>query len=223
MWRGSAGRKTTTKTRRSTSARTRGEPRCIATPLEELTPTQRLGIRSVESRHHTEVTFRNATKGKARLFWLNYWGDEIAYKTLAPGQMHTQQTFETHPWTFATFSDDDDEGETRRQRLVTDGGAAVFWPTRERRGDRRGRRRRRARRASTAPRASEGGEGPAGSRQGVRDSRAGVYAVDARGSRDEISPFFQARLQGARALARATPRRGPDGTGGSRAAVPERR
>ena len=99
-------------------------------PLEELTPTQRLGIRSVESRHHTEVTFRNATKGKARLFWLNYWGDEIAYKTLAPGQMHTQQTFETHPWTFATFSDDDDEGETRRRRLVTDGGAAVFWPTR---------------------------------------------------------------------------------------------
>ena len=76
------------------------------------------------------MTFRNATKGKARLFWLNYWGDEIAYKTLAPGQMHTQQTFETHPWTFATFSDDDDEGETRRRRLVTDGGAAVFWPTR---------------------------------------------------------------------------------------------
>ena len=104
-------------------------------PLEALEPTRHLGIRSVESRHHTEVTFLNATKGKARLFWLNYWGEEIRYKTLAPGQMHTQQTFETHPWTFATVSDDEDddddaEGVTRRRRLVTDGGAAVFWPTR---------------------------------------------------------------------------------------------
>ena len=71
-------------------------------PLGELTPTERLGIRSRESRWHTEVTFRNATDGKARLFWLNYWGEEVRYKTLEPGQAHTQQTFETHPWTFAT-------------------------------------------------------------------------------------------------------------------------
>ena len=130
MWRGSRGEEDDDKDAPIDFSTDAWRAPMYRDPLEELTPTQQLGIRSVESRHHTEVTFRNATKGKARLFWLNYWGDEIAYKTLAPGQMHTQQTFETQPWTFATFSDDDDEGETRRRRLVTDGGAAVFWPTR---------------------------------------------------------------------------------------------
>ena len=134
MWRGSRGEEDDDKDAPIDFSTDAWRSPMYRDPLEDLTPTQRLGIRSVESRHHTEVTFRNATKGKARLFWLNYWGEEIRYKTLAPGQMHTQQTFETHPWTFATFSDDEDdedaEGETRRRRLVTDGGAAVFWPTR---------------------------------------------------------------------------------------------
>jgi hypothetical protein len=97
-------------------------------PLGELTPTERLGIRSRESRWHTEVTFRNATDGKARLFWLNYWGEEVRYKTLEPGQAHTQQTFETHPWTFATVADDEGEGEETRRLVVA--SAPVFWPRR---------------------------------------------------------------------------------------------
>jgi len=136
MWRGSRGAHEDDKDEPIDFSTDAWRSPMYRDPLEALEPTRHLGIRSVESRHHTEVTFLNATKGKARLFWLNYWGEEIRYKTLAPGQMHTQHTFETHPWTFATVSDDEDdddeppEGVTRRRRLVTDGGAAVFWPTR---------------------------------------------------------------------------------------------
>jgi hypothetical protein len=101
------------------------------------------------------VTFRNATDGKARLFWLNYWGEEVRYKTLEPGQAHTQQTFETHPWTFVTVADDEGEGdgdETARggcgrrcsgregaprksKRTRSDGGRAALRRRRERARD----------------------------------------------------------------------------------------
>ena len=64
-----------------------------------------LGAASHESRVSTQVVFRNGVTdppARCRLFWLDYQGKLVRYKTLDPGEMHRQQTFETHPWTFTT-------------------------------------------------------------------------------------------------------------------------
>eukprot|EP00898_Chlorokybus_atmophyticus_P000323 jgi/Chlat1/1291/Chrsp118S01728 len=55
---------------------------------------------SLHSRVLTYVIFRNNTAGPVKLLWLNYQGEEIAYRTVAPGVAHRQQTYMTHPWVF---------------------------------------------------------------------------------------------------------------------------
>ena len=93
-------------------------------PLSERS-AQRLRLASRESRHSTNVIFKNATAWRARIYWVNYQGEHVRYKTLEPGQAHRQQTFETHPWTFTTVPVED---ATPRRRLVVEGGP-VFFPT----------------------------------------------------------------------------------------------
>lgn len=91
---------------------------------------QQLGVCSQESRHSTQVLFRNGVRDppqRCRLFWLDYAGKIVRYKTLDPGETHRQQTFESHPWTFATVPDRGTE--TPKQRLVVN-GAPVFFPRR---------------------------------------------------------------------------------------------
>ena len=101
-----------------------------------------LGLASRESRHSVIVTFLNACGERCRLYWIDYAGKVVRYKTLSPGETHRQQTFETHPWTFATVPDDDAVASGRRLSTAT--------PRRERvpgvlrvSGARRRRRRRR--------------------------------------------------------------------------------
>ena len=94
-----------------------------------------LGACSQESRQSTQVVFRNGVTNppaRCRLFWLDYQGKLVRYKTLNPGETHRQQTFETHPWTFTTVPA---RGSTEpRQRLVVD-GSPVFFPRRPRGAD----------------------------------------------------------------------------------------
>ena len=94
-----------------------------------------LGACSQESRHSTQVVFRNGVTdppARCRLFWLDYQGKLVRYKTLNPGETHRQQTFETHPWTFTTVPA---RGSPEpRQRLVVD-GSPVFFPRRPRGAD----------------------------------------------------------------------------------------
>ncbi len=90
-----------------------------------------LGACSQESRHSTSVVFRNAVAdppARCRVFWLDYQGKLLRYKTLDPGETHRQQTFETHPWTFTTVPTRGSLGEPK-QRLVVD-GSPVFFPRR---------------------------------------------------------------------------------------------
>ena len=94
-------------------------------PLEESKLASR-GLASRESRRSTNVTFKNGLPDcRARLFWCDYQGKLVRYKTLAPGETHRQQTFETHPWTFTTVPDAG--SDEPRRRLVVD-GAPVYFP-----------------------------------------------------------------------------------------------
>lgn len=96
-----------------------------------------LGLASRESRHSVIVTFLNACGERCRLYWIDYAGKVVRYKTLSPGETHRQQTFETHPWTFATVPDDDavaSGGGFRRRRLAVN-GYPVYFASRERDGD----------------------------------------------------------------------------------------
>jgi hypothetical protein len=57
-------------------------------------------IRSTHSEESTFMIFENRTGGPVKLFWLNYEGHEIPYRSIEHGGSHRQQTFVTHPWTF---------------------------------------------------------------------------------------------------------------------------
>ena len=57
-------------------------------------------IRSLTSRDSTFVNFKNCTRDPVRLYWINYEGGEVPYRTIQPGAEYRQQTFCTHPWTY---------------------------------------------------------------------------------------------------------------------------
>jgi hypothetical protein len=54
-----------------------------------------------------------------RLYWLDYGGSEVKYKTIDVGRTHRQQTFISHPWAVCTV------GEPRR-RMALNGQPAIF-------------------------------------------------------------------------------------------------
>jgi hypothetical protein len=55
-------------------------------------------IRSLSDTERTRISFRNERAGSIYVFWLDYDGQRQLYRTLAPGQSATFQTFATHPW-----------------------------------------------------------------------------------------------------------------------------
>lgn len=57
-------------------------------------------IRSMSSDESTHILFENQTDTSIKLFWINYDGNEVPYRSIQPGKSHRQQTFLTHPWTF---------------------------------------------------------------------------------------------------------------------------
>ena len=57
-------------------------------------------IKSLTSRVSTFVNFKNCTRDQVRLYWINYEGGEVPYRTINPGAEYRQQTFCTHPWTY---------------------------------------------------------------------------------------------------------------------------
>lgn len=62
------------------------------------------GLRSIDSLVSTHIHFKNRSTVPVKLFWINYDGDEVPYRTLQLGQSCRQQTFVTHPWTFRSAS-----------------------------------------------------------------------------------------------------------------------
>mmetsp|Transcript_44629 Transcript_44629/g.50029 ORF Transcript_44629/g.50029 Transcript_44629/m.50029 type:complete len:113 (-) Transcript_44629:636-974(-) len=56
--------------------------------------------RSIEAETENFVTFVNETDSPVTLYWLDYKGRRKTYGIIAPGEIHEQYTFLTHPWTF---------------------------------------------------------------------------------------------------------------------------
>lgn len=56
------------------------------------------GLRSLTDTARTHISFRNDRFERIYVFWINYEGQRQLYRTLAPGQAQTFQTFATHPW-----------------------------------------------------------------------------------------------------------------------------
>jgi len=92
-------------------------------PLEGNSSNNSEGLKSMESRFSTHIMFQNSLDEVVRIYWVNYDGQHVRYKTLAPKMEHRQQTFESHPWTFMTVA-------SPRRRLVVN-GAPVLFPSAE--------------------------------------------------------------------------------------------
>lgn len=53
------------------------------------------------------VTFDNQSSHAVKIYWINFSGDRVLYKTLSPSEKYTQSTFLTHPW---VVTDSEDNG-----------------------------------------------------------------------------------------------------------------
>jgi len=59
------------------------------------------GGEAIKSRHNKypiRVRFKNTTKDKVKLIWINEKGNDKKYDKIKAGQTFTCDTFETHPW-----------------------------------------------------------------------------------------------------------------------------
>ena len=55
-------------------------------------------IKSADSDKETKVQFKNASKSKIKIYWINYDGKREFYSDVNPGKSYTQNTYMTHPW-----------------------------------------------------------------------------------------------------------------------------
>ncbi len=55
-------------------------------------------LRSLSDTERTRISFRNERFRRINVFWIDYEGQRQLYRTLAPGQSQTFQTYATHPW-----------------------------------------------------------------------------------------------------------------------------
>ena len=53
----------------------------------------------------TEIQFINGLDEPVSIYWVDYKGNEIKYKTLYPRTRYAQQTYVTHPWVVRRVSD----------------------------------------------------------------------------------------------------------------------
>jgi len=55
-------------------------------------------IKSADSDKETKVQFKNESKSKIKVYWINYDGKREFYSDVNPGRSYTQDTYMTHPW-----------------------------------------------------------------------------------------------------------------------------
>jgi von Hippel-Lindau disease tumor supressor len=67
-------------------------------------PAELVGLKSVVGAH-AQVTFVNHSTQTIRIYWLNYEGQRVLYKTLDPGEQFLVFTYLHHPW-LITDADD---------------------------------------------------------------------------------------------------------------------
>jgi von Hippel-Lindau disease tumor supressor len=56
------------------------------------------GLRSKKGNVHTRMKFVNNSAKEVKIYWLNYSGDRVFYKSIAPHAKYVQPTYKTHPW-----------------------------------------------------------------------------------------------------------------------------
>ena len=56
------------------------------------------GVRSINSRYETYVLFENQSTSTVDINWVTYDGGEEIYASMAPGSVHLQPSYATHPW-----------------------------------------------------------------------------------------------------------------------------
>ena len=56
------------------------------------------GTKSESAESPLNLAFKNDSKSRLDIAWVNYDGKLKFYKTLQPGESYHQSTFETHPW-----------------------------------------------------------------------------------------------------------------------------
>jgi hypothetical protein len=70
----------------------------VATSRPVAGPCQITQSKSLEGKVRTNLRFLNRTGGAVRIYWLDYAGRRVFYKSLAPGASYVQPTWKTHPW-----------------------------------------------------------------------------------------------------------------------------
>ncbi|KAF2352514.1 von Hippel-Lindau disease tumor suppressor beta domain [Trinorchestia longiramus] len=76
-------------------------------------------LRAVSTDRPSFVTFRNCTDRLVDVYWFDYQGNSVLYKTLPAQGRLSVNTYETHPWSFVDHHS--------RARLVVN-HARVFFP-----------------------------------------------------------------------------------------------
>lgn len=68
------------------------------TKLKKLPVSQESKTRSKSADQRTQITFRNTTELKMKVFWLDYQGKRKHYNEIEPMSSYVQSTFATHAW-----------------------------------------------------------------------------------------------------------------------------
>lgn len=66
---------------------------------------ERSGIRSGAGVVEASLNFINRSGETLKVYWLDFSGRRVLYKTLKPQQGYTQLTYLTHPWLITDASD----------------------------------------------------------------------------------------------------------------------
>jgi von Hippel-Lindau disease tumor supressor len=71
-------------------------------------PAEEAGLKSYDTQIDSTISFVNKGKKPVKVYWINYEGERMHYKTLDAGESYDQPTFLTHPWLIA-----DEAGDAR--------------------------------------------------------------------------------------------------------------
>ncbi|KAJ8675767.1 hypothetical protein QAD02_011553 [Eretmocerus hayati] len=76
-------------------------------------------LRSIHNRHSSFVRFINTTRHSVSVYWIDYEGNKVCYRTLGCNDYLDINTFVTHPWIFV-------DRETRDR--FRGNGQTVYFP-----------------------------------------------------------------------------------------------
>jgi hypothetical protein len=79
--------------------------RSSGTPVVPVDCKEERNLRSLGTNVSTSIEFRNRGTKVIRIYWLDHSGKRVLYGTIGRDQIHSQQTFITHPWVITDTAD----------------------------------------------------------------------------------------------------------------------